>query len=396
MPNNPGLISAGAITAGHIATFVTPWSIQDGGAVSSLSVATAAACSGNSATATTAGTVTTAAQPSITSVGTLTGLTVTAAISGSVTGNAATVTTNANLTGDVTSVGNATTITSIGGGQLAGLRNRIINGDMRIDQRNAGASQTLTAGAGAYCVDRFVAESTGANATGQRVAGSGADQYAYQFTGAASVTGLSLEQRIEATNIYDLASQTVTFSTKLSNSLLTTVTWTASYATAVDNWASRTQIATGTFTVSSTPTKYSTQISLPANAVNGVVITLSVGAQLSGTWTVGEFQLENGSVATPFERRPIGLELGLCQRYYQSDSGMTAYGAIGNTNDTNRTIILQFKTSMRVAPTIITNTWSGGTPSAGNITTSLVDLTTAAGNTTSALYLSAYALSAEL
>uniref|UniRef100_UPI00404809FB hypothetical protein n=2 Tax=Algoriphagus sp. TaxID=1872435 RepID=UPI00404809FB len=47
---------------------------------------------------------------SLTSVGTLTNLTVTNSIAGNITGNAATVTTNANLTGDVTSVGNATTI----------------------------------------------------------------------------------------------------------------------------------------------------------------------------------------------------------------------------------------------------------------------------------------------
>lgn len=74
-------------------------------------------CTGNAATATTAGTVTTAAQPAITSVGTLSDLTVTAPITGSVTGssgsttgNAATVTTNANLSGDVSSSGNTTTI----------------------------------------------------------------------------------------------------------------------------------------------------------------------------------------------------------------------------------------------------------------------------------------------
>ena len=48
---------------------------------------------------------------SLTSVGTLANLTVTSTISGSVSGNASTVTTNANLTGPITSVGNATTIT---------------------------------------------------------------------------------------------------------------------------------------------------------------------------------------------------------------------------------------------------------------------------------------------
>lgn len=47
---------------------------------------------------------------SLTSVGTLGALTVTAPINGSVTGNAGTVTTNANLTGPITSVGNATSV----------------------------------------------------------------------------------------------------------------------------------------------------------------------------------------------------------------------------------------------------------------------------------------------
>ena len=56
-------------------------------------------------------------------------------------------------------------------GNLPG-RNRIINGNVSVDQRNAGASQTFTAGGSvAYCVDRFYASCTGANITGQQVAG---------------------------------------------------------------------------------------------------------------------------------------------------------------------------------------------------------------------------------
>jgi hypothetical protein len=53
-----------------------------------------------------------ASQPIITSVGTLTGLTVTAPINGSITGTAGSVTTIPNLTGEVTSVGNATTLSN--------------------------------------------------------------------------------------------------------------------------------------------------------------------------------------------------------------------------------------------------------------------------------------------
>ena len=54
--------------------------------------------------------------------------------------------------------------------QYTGFKNRIINGGMKIDQRNAGASQTITAAAAlAYTVDRWYAYCTGANVTGQRV-----------------------------------------------------------------------------------------------------------------------------------------------------------------------------------------------------------------------------------
>ena len=80
------------------------------------------------------------------------------------------------------------------------LRNRIINGSMGIDQRNSGAAQTITAAAAlAYTVDRWYAYCTGANVTGQRVTNAGTtaspSQYAYQFTGSASVTAIGFADR---------------------------------------------------------------------------------------------------------------------------------------------------------------------------------------------------------
>jgi len=203
-----------------------------------------------------------------------------------------------------------------------GFRNRIINGDMRIDQRNAGASQTFTAGAAlAYSVDRFYGYCTGANVTGQRVTATAPNEFAYRFTGASSVTAIGFGTRLEATNTRDLAGSTATLSVQLANSLLTTVTWTAFYANTADAFGTlasptRTQIATGTFTVNSTLTTYSTQISIPSAATTGLEIVFTVGAQTSGTWTIDNVQLEAGSSATSFERRPIGTELALCQRYY--------------------------------------------------------------------------------
>ena len=216
--------------------------------------------------------------------------------------------------------------------------NRIINGAMAIDQRNAGASQTITAGAAlAYTVDRWYAYCTGANVTGQRVAGTGNNQYAYRFTGAASVTGIGFGQRIEAANSFDLAGSTVTLGVDLANSVLTSVTWTVYYANTSDTFGTlasptRTQISTGTFTVNSTLSRYSTQIFIPSAATTGIEIVFSVGAQTSGTWTIDNVQLEAGPLATPFERRLVGLELLLCQRYFVSINGATGSGSELNTS----------------------------------------------------------------
>ena len=237
----------------------------------------------------------------------------------------------------------------------AGFRNRIINGDMRIDQRNAGAAQTFIAAAPiAYSVDRFYGFSTGGAPVGQRVPGTGSDQYLYQFTGAASTSVIAFGQRIESTNIYDLANTTATFSVELANSLLTTVTWTAYYPNSLDNWSARTQIATGTFTVNSALTRYSTQIALGANAGNGVTIELSVGAQISGTWKIGQFQLEPGAVMTTFERRPIATELALSQRYYEVDlSGNTIWSGMV-TSGSPYYMSVRFAVTKRANPTVTT------------------------------------------
>ena len=255
-------------------------------------------------------------------------------------------------------------VANLNGNQLAGMRNRIINGDMDTDQRNDGAAQTFTAAAAlAYSIDRWYGYCTGANVTGQRVQGATVGQFRYRFTGAASVTAIGFGQRIEQLNSADLASTTATLSVDLANSLLTSVTWTAFYATTADTFGTlasptRTQIATGTFTVTSTVTRYSTNISVPAAATTGIEIVFTVGAQTSGTWTIGNVQLEPGPVATPFERRPIGAELALCQRYFHRPNTSYSHQAFGTAISNSYTQIW-FPVSMRVAPSI-TATWSAG------------------------------------
>ena len=259
---------------------------------------------------------------------------------------------------------NLTALASINGGQIAGLRNRIINGAMAVDQRNAAISQTITAGAAlAYTVDRWYGYCTGANVTGQQVAGSTtptATPSRYRFTGAASVTAVGFGQRIEQRNSYDLAGSTCTLSADLAiSATLTTVTWTAYYATTTsDTFGSLasptvTQIATGTFTVTGTVTNFSTNISIPAAATTGIQILFTVGALTAGlTWTIGNVQLERGPVATIFEQRPYGMELGLCQWYYQT--GLYASGLVGS-GTTNAAGQVEFSMPMRVSPTVTQN-----------------------------------------
>ena len=261
--------------------------------------------------------------------------------------------------------GDGSTQTSAADPADFGFKNRIINGAMQIAQR--ATSATITAGstiaAGYSTVDRFYVYCTGANVTAAQVAGSGAIKNNLQITGAASVTAVGIGQRIEQLNSYDMAGSIATLSVNVSNSLLTTVTWTAYYANTADTFGTlasptRTQIATGTFTVTSTLTNYSTQISIPAAATTGIEIVFTVGAQTSGTWVIGNVQLEKNPGATGFDIRPYTTELALCQRYFQRFNGdyrWDTYMATGD--DWFGTIPLGI--SMRSAPTA-TGSYSAG------------------------------------
>jgi hypothetical protein len=240
------------------------------------------------------------------------------------------------------------------------LRNRIINGNMYIAQRATSATVTAgtgvpTASTGYPAVDRFYCYSTGANVTAAQVSGSGANRNLFRITGAASVTAVGVGQRIEAVNSYDLAGQTCTLAVDLANSLLTTVTWTANYATTTDTFGTigtptKTQIATGTFTVTSTLTRYSVNISVPSAATTGIEILFTVGAQTSGTWDIGNVQFEAGSAATPFERRQYGQELALCQRYFQTYTQPPLRGVMAGAAAANRCGMV-LPVLMRAAPT---------------------------------------------
>ena len=232
-----------------------------------------------------------------------------------------------------------------------------------------------TASTGYPCVDRWFVYSTGANVTAAQVVGTGNNRNLLQVTGAASVTAVGIGQRIEALNSYDLAGQTCTLSVSIANSVLTTVTWTASYATTTDTFgtigtATKTQIATGTFTVNSTLTRYTTTISVPAAATTGIEILFTVGAQTSGTWSIGNVQLEAGSIATPFERQIYSNQLAQCLRYCYVIGGnhineMANVGSFQNYSTYQSAGNIIYPTPMRAPPTLTYSSVSNW-----NITTS--------------------------
>jgi len=288
------------------------------------------------------------------------------------------------------------TTTSINGytptaSNMAG-RNRIINGDMRIDQRNAGASVT---GNSVYSVDRFYQVNNVVGCTYSVQQDSSAPQgftnsLKVTITAAASPVGntqVSFRQYIEGFNTADLNwgtanAKTVTLSFWVKSSLTGTFGGAISnnafdrlYAyeytiNSANTWEYKTVTiagdTTGTWETGNSAgmrvyfglgaTNYSKAAGVWGSAF-AVQSTGSVDlcATNGATWQITGVQLEAGSVATPFEHRQYGQELALCQRYYQRTKRTgDATTCIGNGhiyNSLTAYSVYNFKQTMRSAPT---------------------------------------------
>ena len=95
----------------------------------------------------------------------------------------------------------------------------------------------------------------------------------------------------------------------------------------------------------------STELQFWFNVGSSYIARIPTGIQQSGTFEIAQVQLEEGSVATPFENRPYGLELSLCKRYYVGASLYTAPMLTwANSGDKSTHY---FSVQMRVAPTVI-------------------------------------------
>lgn len=290
-----------------------------------------------------------------------------------------------------------------------GLKNRIINGDMRIDQRAAGASST--AGNGTYTTcDRWATFSVASSKyTVQQNAGSvtpptGFTNYLGATSSAATSLGATdyylISQRIEGFNVSDLAwgtanAKTVTLSFWARSSL------TGTFGGSI-NSNSYTRAYPFTYTISSANTWTQISVTIPGDTTGTwltsnnigliVLFNLGCGSTVSGTagaWNgTGDIysatgatsvvgtngatfyltgvQLEVGSTATPFERRMYGQELALCQRYYEKgfsidavpSSANAAYwnggglGVVAFATNSLRSISINYRVEKRATPTV--------------------------------------------
>jgi hypothetical protein len=289
-----------------------------------------------------------------------------------------------------------------------GLKNRIINGDMRIDQRNAGASVTPTS-ADVYVLDRWNCTRTQSSkySVQQNAASVTPPAGFSNYQGITSLSAYSLLagdyfailQAVEGYNIADLAwgtasAATVTLSFWVRSSL------TGTFGGVLKNSAANRSYPF-TYTISTANTWEQKSITVAGDTsgtwltTNGIGIVISfglgVGTTFSGTagaWAAGNFvsatgatsvvgtngatfyitgvQLEVGSTATPFERRQYGQELALCQRYLPAGpyNGSTYPGQA--TSTTTNLFTIPFQVTTRVAPTgvIVNSPTSWGTTNA--------------------------------
>jgi hypothetical protein len=234
---------------------------------------------------------------------------------------------------------------------------------MVVDQRNNGSSISSGVNTITYGVDRWYVYALGAAVTLQRVGSSAARfESALRLTGAASNTFAMIGQRIEVSNSLDLANQLnggggyVALSFAAATSASKTVTWKIFYANAANNFATKTEIGSGTQATTSSLTTYvASAFLLPAIATTGLSVEFSVDNLTSGTFDLTGVQLEPGPVVTPFEQRPIGTELALCQRYYQR-TGKTNASQYSNGAATLQVPV--FFGAMRVSPTVALGTAS--------------------------------------
>ena len=257
---------------------------------------------------------------------------------------------------NLTAAGNLTAGGTVSMSSPFTMRNRIINGAMQIWQRG-------TTAASGYVADRWQGvNTTTCNRSSDAPSGF---QYSFEIINT-SASYPYVCQSIESSNCFDLVGQSITISFWAKNISGSATLYTEIvYATAVDNFTSTALIsnALNSFSPSSSWTYYTvTFTNLPANVANGLQLRIVRNIASAATTRITGVQLEVGSVATPFERRPYGMELALCQRYFVVFGGTGYAGVSWATPQVSGSqgsgAYVQFPMFMRAAPSL-TVTGSG-------------------------------------
>jgi hypothetical protein len=232
--------------------------------------------------------------------------------------------------------------------QLFGMRNRLINGDMRIAQRATTATYSSNTSRG-FVLDRWYGEGYPLNATISKSTLS-FDGTTWDCASISSITGAySFYQPVEDMVKYD-KNKTFTVSFVASGSGNLQPSYNASTVGTVNIGSA--------VALTATPTRYTATFTI-SNSATGDHLYLGFSGS-GGSLNITLVQLEAGSVATPFERRPIATELALCQRYYvdlanNGGSTQNAYRAIGfavTYTTTQGTYVTQVPVPMRALPSL--------------------------------------------
>jgi hypothetical protein len=286
-----------------------------------------------------------------------------------------------------------------------GFKNRIINGAMVIDQRNAGASISVSSNTGnQFGADRFLVQGTSAEGvfSAQQLSATpptGFKNYVRIQTTTASASPASgslyaMSQIIEGFNIADLGfgaagASTVTFSFWIRSSLTGTFSgslkngnaynrsYPFTYAiSAANTWEYKTVTVAGDtsgtwqtgnlgglivyWDLGCGSSLLSTANSWQGANYNGVTGSTRLISTLNATLDITGVQLEKGSTATSFDYRPYGTELALCQRYYEKTYNIDVVpGAASDLGaslirppSTSVNISVPFKVTKRATPSV--------------------------------------------
>jgi len=258
-------------------------------------------------------------------------------------------------------------ISNLNDGPLAGFRNQLINGDFRVWQRGVDTSD-FTFAAGVPPTDRFIADRWYQNqdtaaSTARRVGPGGnlPPGYAYGLlmsTFEQLCQGIELPANGVPGQFHIGSTWTVSYWCNQAGSIsteapsvkfretstgaggvdVTTSPFGAAIETVViggETWMR----FSSTFTVDSSPAASHDQLRIGFS--NG-----AAGGRITGV------QLEPGPVATPFEHRPIGTELALCQRYFQTILLAGFVANVGSTGPSSALVSVPSGTTFRATPTI--------------------------------------------